>query len=161
MRSIPYVLNHTGVCLEKEHKYKPSQWLLKPDDSDYASAAKYRAGAYHRITGGVEEMKAVLRSGYVFVAGITIYESFESAEVARTGIVPIPDFGRESLMGFHATLFHGFDDRKQRFKVRNSWGSDWGSYGDFYLPYNFVANPRLMRDAWIQHLGKPWVSNSK
>jgi hypothetical protein len=32
----------------------------------------------------------------------------------------------ETCMGGHAVLALGFDEKKQAFKVRNSWGKGWG-----------------------------------
>ncbi len=40
------------------------------------------------------QMKGCLASGYPFVFGFAVYESFESQEVAQTGVVPMPDAGR-------------------------------------------------------------------
>ena len=35
-------------------------------------------------------MKGCLADGFPFVFGFTVYESFESAEVARTGVLQMP-----------------------------------------------------------------------
>ena len=33
---------------------------------------------------------------------------------------------------------------------RNSWGTDWGDEGYFYMPYEFVAmEPRQIFDFWL------------
>ena len=66
-------------------------------------------------------MQGCLAPGYPFVFGFSVYESFMSAEVARTGEVPLPPRG-EQLIGGHAVLAVGYDDAIQRFIVRNSWG---------------------------------------
>jgi C1A family cysteine protease len=34
------------------------------------------------------------------------------------------------------------------FKVANSWGTNWGQKGYFYLPYSYVTNPDLSFDFW-------------
>ncbi len=70
-------------------------------------------------------MKQCLRDGYVFEFGMLIYSSFERSYTAQTGIVLMPQKG-EMMMGGHAVLAIGFDDKKQAFKVRNSWGKGWG-----------------------------------
>jgi len=36
-------------------------------------------------------MKRTISSGFPFVFGFSVYESFESEEVTETGIVPIPN----------------------------------------------------------------------
>ena len=67
-------------------------------------------------------MKGCLASGYPFVFGFTVYDSFESQQVAKTGVVPMPAAG-ESVLGGHAVMAVGYDDSQQRFIVRNSWGA--------------------------------------
>ncbi len=70
-------------------------------------------------------MKGCLASGYPFVFGFTVYESFESDQVAQTGHVPMPQAG-EQVVGGHAVLAVGYDDSNQWFIVRNSWGPELG-----------------------------------
>ena len=71
-------------------------------------------------------MKQCLASGFPFVIGFQVYQSFESDQVASTGIVPMPDVNNEQLLGGHAVLVVGYDDSNQWFIVRNSWGSWMG-----------------------------------
>lgn len=154
MRSICRSLRWQGVCLEKDNPYKPAKFKERPELADLEQAVGFRAGAFHRID-GLEEMKSVLKSGYCFVAAIQVYESFESEYVRVTGQVPMPKRG-EKLMGGHAILVFGYDDKKRVLLCRNSWGSDWGDRGNFYIPYEFAMNPYLMSDCYVQHLGKAW-----
>jgi len=65
-------------------------------------------------------MRACMAAGFPFVFGFTVYESFESAEVAKTGIVPMPG-PAERTLGGHAVCAVGYDDKGKRFLVRNSW----------------------------------------
>ncbi|HVO96945.1 MAG TPA: hypothetical protein VMT15_02720 [Bryobacteraceae bacterium] len=51
-------------------------------------------------------MKAVLAAGFPIVAGITVYESFESDDVAKSGIVPMPA-SDEAALGGHAVMAVG------------------------------------------------------
>ena len=48
-------------------------------------------------------MKGCLAAGYPFVFGFTVYESFESEAVAKTGKVPMPGSGEKALGG-HAVF---------------------------------------------------------
>src|SRR5207249_6396066 len=83
------------------------------------------------------EMRACLADGYPFVFGFTVYETFESDRVAKTGVVPMPK-PREKVLGGHAVLAVGYDDAKRRFLVRNSWGTGWGTKGYFTMPYDYL-----------------------
>jgi C1A family cysteine protease len=42
----------------------------------------------------------------------------------------------------------GYDDAKQWFIVRNSWGARWGLRGYFTLPYAYVTDDDLASDFW-------------
>ncbi|MGH6684529.1 MAG: C1 family peptidase [Pseudolabrys sp.] len=42
----------------------------------------------------------------------------------------------------------GYDDKAQRFIVRNSWGADWGKKGYCTMPYAYLADRNLSDDFW-------------
>ena len=86
----------------------------------------------------LNDLKDCLVSGYPFLFGISVYESFESASTRASGIVPMPAEGEKKLGG-HAVLAVGYDDDKKQFIFRNSYGPDWGKSGYGYMPYDFVT----------------------
>lgn len=147
-------MNTYGVCLEIEDQYSPSNFDIAPTDQQISVALKAKSGAYHRLH-TVQDMRSCLVSRYVFVVGFMVYESFET-KIGSDGVMPMPAKGAEAVLGGHEVLFIGYDDSKQAFKVRNSWGAGWGQGGNFWFPYQAVADQDILQDAWIQHLGKPW-----
>ena len=92
-------------------------------------------------------MKGCLASGYPFVIGYTVYESFMSDEVAKTGIAQMPTPG-DRVVGGHCVLVVGYDDTQNRFICRNSWGTGWGMKGYFTLPYAYLLDENLSDDFW-------------
>jgi C1A family cysteine protease len=92
-------------------------------------------------------MKGCLASGYPIVIGFTVYESFESASVAKTGAAPMPASG-EKVMGGHCVLVVGYDDSTQRFMCMNSWSTKWGQKGFFTIPYAYLTDEDLAADFW-------------
>jgi C1A family cysteine protease len=60
----------------------------------------------------------------------------------------MPDIESENMLGGHAVTVVGYNDLDQTFIVRNSWGSDWGDKGCFYIPYKYLLDPSLTSDAW-------------
>lgn len=42
--------------------------------------------------------------------------------------------------GGHAMSIVGYDNSRQCFIIRNSWGSNWGEQGHFYLDYQYILN---------------------
>ena len=95
----------------------------------------------------LHQMQGCLASGTPFVVGFSVYESFESEEVARTGVVDMPG-PKEKQVGGHAVVAVGYDNAAQRFTVRNSWGKSWGQKGYYTMPYAYVTNPQLAMDFW-------------
>ena len=142
-----------GACPESMWPYDISKFTDKPPAEAYTAAAQHEVKSYSRLTQSLVLMKGCLASGYPFVFGFTVYESFESPEVARTGDVPMPK-PSEQPVGGHAVVAVGFDDAQQKFFVRNSWGSGWGLAGYFLMPYAYLtqAGPALASDFWTIRL---------
>jgi len=136
-----------GDCPETEWPYVIARFKTKPPKKCYADARKYKVVLYLRVTQTVGQLKGCLASGYPFVFGFTVYESFESAQVAKTGHASLPKSG-EPVIGGHAVVGVGYDDAKQWFIVRNSWGGRWGINGYFTLPYSYLTDENLASDFW-------------
>ena len=142
-------VNKLGVCREDFVPYDIAKFTQKPSNQAYQEAKFHQALKYQRITNNdVNTMKSVIASGYPFVFGFSVYQSFESDEVAKTGIVPMPS-QNEQLLGGHCVVAVGYDDSKKLFKCRNSWGTDWGDKGYFYMPYDYLGNSNLADDLWV------------
>lgn len=139
-------LVNLGVCREKQWAYTISKFKQKPPASCYKSALAHQVLTYHRIL-TLTEMRSCLAEGFPFVFGFTVYESFESATVAKTGKLNLPKKTEKSLGG-HAVMAVGYDDKTKRLLVRNSWGSDWGTGGYFTMPYDYASNTNLADDFW-------------
>lgn len=136
-----------GACPEKEWKYDIGKFTNKPNAKVYADAIKYEALSYQRINRALTDFKTCLADGYPFVIGFTVYDSFEGPDVAKSGIMPMPATS-ESVLGGHAVVVVGYDESKQWFIVRNSWGKKWGDKGYFYMPYAYLLDSKLSSDFW-------------
>jgi C1A family cysteine protease len=144
-------VNHQGVCPETEWPYQITQFTKKPSEKCYQDALAHRAVSYQRLVQSLSQMKGCLAAGYPFVLGISVYESFESQDVADTGHVPMPS-PAEKMLGGHAVLAVGYDDANGWFLVRNSWGPGWGMQGYFTLPYVYLLDANLASDFWTIRL---------
>lgn len=142
-----------GACPEELWPYVIANFAEKPPANCYQVAAQHKVALYSRVVQSLTLMKGCLASGYPFVFGFTVYESFESQQVAQTGVVPMPA-ASEQVLGGHAVVAVGYDDSQQRFIVRNSWGPGWGMQGYFTMPYAYLTDRGLSSDFWTIRLVK-------
>jgi len=136
-----------GVCAESDWPYEPEKFDEKPPANCYQSAIAHKATQVQNIHQDINSMKNCLYAGLPFVVGMQVFEEFESQAVAQSGIVPMPT-PTSQIIGGHAVLVVGYDDRQQQWIVRNSWGADWGDHGYFYLPYLYLLDASLASDLW-------------
>ena len=140
-------VNQLGAPPETDWPYVIAKFTNKPPKKAYTDALHNQAILYQRLTPTLSQLKGCLASGYPFVFGFTVYESFESAAVAKSGKVPMPRAGEQQLGG-HAVLAVGYQESNQTFIVRNSWGTGWGMKGYFTMPYPYLLQPTLASDFW-------------
>jgi C1A family cysteine protease len=140
-------LARVGICAEQHWPYRVRHFAHHPPSECYDHAAAHRAVRYMRLKQDLRHIRECLADGYPFTAGITVYPSFETNRVKRTGSVPMPKRG-EKLLGGHAVLIVGYDDRARHVIVQNSWGSGWGAGGYCFLPYDFILDEDHAWDLW-------------
>lgn len=121
--------------------------MKKPNKACYTDAATRAIKNYQSLAQDINVIKARIAQGGAVSFGFTVYESFESDAVAKTGIVPMPEPG-EQVLGGHAVVIAGYDDSEQMAIVRNSWGTGWGLAGYFKMPYAYLTDPDLANDFW-------------
>lgn len=140
-------VHHEGVCPERLWPYDIDRFRERPPQQCYDQARAESAVVYQRVWR--TRFKQCLAQGFPIVFGFSVYESFESDEVATTGIMPLPVRGEE-LLGGHAVLLVGYTIRDGVLYgiVRNSWGESWGEDGYFYMPWDFLIKKGVASDFW-------------
>ena len=136
-----------GAPHESLWPYQIDKFTKKPSTKAYSDAMKHQALLYQRVTPTRDQLKSCLASGYPFVFGFTVYESFESLAVEKTGNVPMPK-KNERVLGGHAVLGVGYDEATGLVNGRNSWGDAWGDKGYFTIPFAYLTNANLADDFW-------------
>ena len=140
-----------GDCPETEWPYDITKFTRKPPAKCYKDAKRYTAVQYQSVMQSLAQIKGCLASGYPVVFGFTVYDSFESQQVAKTGMVPMPA-QTEKVLGGHCVVAVGYDDSQQRFIIRNSWGTGWALKGYGTMPYAYLTDPNLSSDFWTIRL---------
>ena len=152
LRDVVKSMNKDGVCKEAEWTYDDNsrpgaKFTQKPPATCYQHALTNQILTYQRLQNSLTVLQGCLAEGYPFAFGFSVYESFMSAVVKRTGIMPMPHISTERMIGGHAVLAVGYDNTRQAFLVRNSWGTQWGLAGYFWMPYAYACS-RQASDFW-------------
>jgi len=141
-----------GTCLEKSFPYN-GDCKTAPGQPAYAEASKYQALSYAKFEDGnspversqlINVLKANLDAGLPIIGGFICYSNIWSAV---KGVIPKSN---GQIIGGHAILLVGYDDSKQLFKFKNSWGKGWGDNGYGYLPYDYYILGDMF-DLWSIH----------
>lgn len=147
IRDVMKAIHTYGACDEKLLPYNIETFAIRPSNKCVRDASPHTKNfKYLSVSNNLTDIKRCVSSGFPVVIGIDIYESFETDEVAKTGIVPMPAELTENYLGGHCVAVFGYSDVKKCFIVMNSWGSTWGDKGFFYLPYEYML--KYGSDLW-------------
>lgn len=141
------VIASFGVCRETDWPYDIARFAEKPPAQAYSDADRERVASYQRVLQSLVQLKTCVASGFPFVFGFTVFTSFETPDVAGSGVIPLPQ-PSESPIGGHAVACVGYDDARQAFIIRNSWGPGWGDAGYGFMPYAYALDAGLAADFW-------------
>jgi len=137
-----------GAPTENLWPYNISKFRTVPTKTALIDAAKRKVTSYQRAADFNQVIDAIT-SGYPVTIGFSVYSSFDSPTVAKTGIMPYPNVNKERLLGGHAVLLVGYNKNNNTFIARNSWGTNWGDKGYFYMPFEVIQNTRMSSDFWV------------
>jgi C1A family cysteine protease len=150
------VLAKFGAPPEAMFPYTPADFTAPYSHALLAESKKHLVVRYERVAATLPALCAELAAGFAVVMGFTVFDSFESDAVAANGILSMPGKDEKNLGG-HCTVFvgHKITNRAPAtnapvdgvFKVRNSWGADWGQGGYFTMPFGYVTKG-LVSDCW-------------
>ncbi len=131
-QEVARVLAEDNVQIQAAISERPSQQAV-------VQAKKHIINRYCKleVDEQLTELKYALSKGMPFVFGMMVPKSFYLTP--SSGEVPMPSVD-EVRLGGHALLALGYDDDKQVFIVRNSWGKEFGDGGYCYIPYEFFTS---------------------
>jgi hypothetical protein len=140
-----------GIPLEINAPYLPT-----PCDDNWTSAALGDAAVIKPVRAepvscstddGIKQIKTLLAQGRCCPMGTRLDDAFMNW---TAGNQPWSFSG--PAIGGHAICIVGYDDAKQAFKVRNSWGPEWGDHGYIWIKYGSLKNPAAGAQAFVIEL---------
>lgn len=136
-------LDSTQAC----YPYVIERFSQKPPQECYATAVANKITDYARVQQDLNHLQATLAAKHPIIFGFTVFPSFESQQVAKSGIMPMPTWAdqQRGSVGGHCVVAVGYSNTQHAFLCRNSWGK-WGLNGYFWMPYSYILHPRLASD---------------
>jgi C1A family cysteine protease len=115
--------------IENTSDEKAKNYTIKAYTSLSAKFGRIDKNEYIKIKKSISEKRPVIFS-------LQCYRSLFN--VGKNGAWAMAD--NDSLVGNHAVCIIGYDDNKEggSFEILNSWGTDWGNNGFFWLKYDQV-----------------------
>lgn len=161
--------NEYGVCPEIEGDGTSPDWLwpyidngiafkTKPSDQCYKDAVLHKVLQDQIVSLDANTVLNALAARKPFAFGFTVHKSFMSQQTAQTGIMKVPSawdildpteggHGVDAI-GYKLNTPMGDQGIKDWVKVRNSWATNWGQKGYFWMPLNeILCNPNVSCDA--------------
>jgi len=118
-----------GCCREDCLPYKPVTRTCGEDRCE-----NYLQGAYKikewKYLYSVEDMKSALNNGPI-IATLDVHQSLMHYKDGVYHSLGADD----PVIGSHCVAVVGYDDNKQAWLIKNSWGEDWGINGYAWIKY--------------------------
>ena len=167
-----------GIPPEKFWTYCCDNLNNEPSQFCYAFAQNYQAIQYYRLDKFdtkkedlLREIKINLLKELPLMFGFTVYSNINKC---KDGFITYPSISNKQIGG-HAVVAVGYDDNLKikcetdhndendesftmgAFRIRNSWGPEWGENGYGWLPYSYLLHG-LAKD-WWSIIKNEWIDN--
>ena len=134
------VLETKGAASMKVMPYKD----LKDCSATGIGDTSNRISSFHRVVNSsgynpsVAQLKAYINDTIPLAFGARLGDRFMNWK--NDEVLNHDTYNYNGMHSFHAMVLVGYDDNRQAFRVRNSWGESWGDKGSIWVDYNFFIN---------------------
>ncbi|MER8823053.1 C1 family peptidase [Mesorhizobium sp. M0991] len=140
-----------GAVSQSDYRYDVNRCQKTPEGVK-SKATDFKINGWVRVDPErADQVKGELANGHPVIFGMkapAALETYNGKDVYA---------GSEmDMVEFHAVTAVGYDERKQAFRVINSWGPDWGDKGYFWISYDAVKRDVLQ--AYAMRLDTPPIS---
>lgn len=144
--SIIESLSKDGVASEALCPY--TQTLDKPSEEAYADGKTRLVKIAKNVNISHKDITSALAQGYPVAISLKLFDSFETDSHGFVYRPSQEEIARDEA-GYHAMVICGYSEDDKVYKVRNSWGTDFGDRGYCYIPFSYIDDPDLTNQACI------------
>jgi C1A family cysteine protease len=126
-----------GVCKEELWPYNIDKFDDKPSPESYKDATNRKLLKYMKVL-SIDNLVNAINYNYPVVIGMTIFENF--IYLNKDNYVLNDDETITYPIGGHAVTVIGYNLEDKLFLVKNSFGTEWGLNGYFYMSFDYVKN---------------------
>ncbi|KAI9202872.1 uncharacterized protein BJ171DRAFT_512465 [Polychytrium aggregatum] len=100
------------------------------------SKALTRTKVGSKVLTSIPDVKEHIMTFGAVATGFVVYSDFlKPSKLANNAVYNPANDKNQTLVGGHAISVIGWDDQKAAWLCKNSWGTDWGTKGYFYVAY--------------------------
>lgn len=124
-----------GVCKESIWPYDVTKFDDAPSPEAYLDAGHRKISNYYRLLTCDDAVQS-LEDEVPVVVGMNIYDNFLMLDKENPNL-KMPSMENTPLGG-HAVCLVGYDLTTDMFLAKNSFGTEWGLNGYFWMPFDYV-----------------------
>jgi C1A family cysteine protease len=144
IRNMLRAVQHYGLCREDLWPYDEDLVNTEPSAAAQEDARQRTITEYCRVRARTDIMTALAR-GYPVIVGLEIFLGFQEISESNP-VVAMPDEKIVSLGG-HAVAIVGYDQERQQYLIKNSFGTSWGQEGYAWITFGYADLYAF--DSWI------------
>ena len=140
-------LGKLGICEENLCPYD-DKFNTSPTDEAKEDALTRLVTKAENVNVSHRDLTAALTEGYPIGISLKVYDSFGKNQ---KGFIfrPTDKELRSTDFGYHAMVICGYSEKEKVYIVRNSWGEAFGDKGYCYIPFSYIEDKSLCRQACI------------
>lgn len=142
-RDICKALAKWGCPPESIYPFNPMLVNVPPPATAYREGEKFRIEKYERCA----DIRAAVAEGFPVIIGARVRQKLNALSgPMNTHLAYLKDYPSTPVMGGHAMVVVGYDDKDASYIIANSWGTKWGDNGCFKIDRGMIHADML--DAW-------------
>ena len=140
-------LGQFGICEENLCPYD-EEFNTPPTEEAIEDAIGRLVTKAVNVNVSHRDLTAALSDGHPIGISIKVFDSFGKS---HKGFVfrPTDKELKSTDYGYHAMVICGYSEKEKVYIVRNSWGEAFGDKGYCYIPFSYIEDKELCRQACI------------